>query len=167
MTRPLVSVLLALVFVSRAWFAMAATTEAEFGRGLSAFNAGDFKTAYEAWSPLADANEPRAEAGIGFMYHRGLGLPTDNELAAKWFFRAAEQGQAEGQLMLGLLYFYGTGVPQSYIHSYAWCELAQDFGQSDAQLCRDSAISYLSEADMREGYQMIADLRAKYGRRRN
>lgn len=168
MIRPK-AVLIALVAVACAALAQAATNtsrEAEFGRGLTAFNSGDFNAAFEAWTPLADEHDARAEAGIGFMYHKGLGRPTDNALAAKWFQRAADQGQPEGQLMLGLLYLYGTGVPQSYVHAFAWCEVAQDLGQPDGNFCRDMAISYLSEAEMRESYHMVDDLRLKFGLRR-
>ena len=46
-------------------------------------------------------------------------MPVDDTLAAYWFRRAAEHGQAEGQLMLGALYFFGEGVPQSNIDAYA------------------------------------------------
>jgi len=50
-------------------------------------------------------------------------------MAAAWLLRAAERGQAEGQLMLGILFYYGQGVPQSHVQAYAWCELAQINGQ--------------------------------------
>jgi TPR repeat protein len=168
MIRPWAA-LIALTMMAGACLAQATTaTDADkaFGRGLSAFNSGDFKAAFEAWGPLAEAHDARAEAGIGFMYHKGLGTQTDNAAAAMWFQRAADQGQPEGQLMLGLLYLYGTGVPQSYIHALAWCQIAQDFGQPDGQFCRDMAISYVSEADMRESYHLIDVLRLKLGLRK-
>ncbi len=168
MIRPRAA-LIALLVMAVASIGHAATDaqrDKEFGRGLTAFNTGDFKTAFEAWTPLAEDHDARAEAGIGFMFHKGLGTAADNAAAAKWFQRAADQGQPEGQLMLGLLYLYGTGVPQSYIHALAWCQIAQDFGQPDGQFCRDMAISYVSEADMRESYHMIDDMRLKFGLRK-
>ena len=140
--------------------------EQQFGRGLSAFNAGDFAAALDAWTPLADSDDPRAEAGLGFMYHRGLGVTLDDDKAALWLRRAAEQGQAEGQLMLGILYFYGTGVPQSYAHAYAWCELAADYGQSDAEMCRDAALQSMTGDDQTKGFGLLTDLRERYGRKR-
>src|SRR5215471_3095746 len=93
--------------------AIAGSPEEDFRSGLSAFNGGDFAGAMRLWRPLADRNDARAQAGIGFMYHRGLGVKTDDAQAAFWLRKAAEQGQAEGQLMLGSLYFFGLGVPQS------------------------------------------------------
>src|SRR2546430_17214110 len=84
--------------------ARSATDEDEFRRGLSAFNAAEYATALNIWRPLAERGEPRSQAGIGFMYHRGMGVRADDREAAIWLLRAAEHGQAEGQLMLGILF---------------------------------------------------------------
>jgi TPR repeat protein len=145
--------------------AIAGTSEEDFRAGLSAFNGGDFAAAMRLWRPLADRNDPRSQAGIGFMYHRGLGVKTDDVQAAFWLRKAAEQGQAEGQMMLGNLYYFGHGVPQSYAAAYAWCELAQDNGQAEAQGCRDAALESLSEdAQLREAFRMVRELRERLGR---
>ncbi len=142
------------------------TPEEDFRAGLSAFNGGDFATAMRLWRPLADRDDPRAEAGIGFMYHRGLGVKTDDAQAAFWLRKAAEQGQAEGQLMLGSLYFFGLGVPQDYAAAYAWCELAQDNGQAEAQMCSDAALQSLTEdTQLREAFRMVREFRARFGTR--
>jgi TPR repeat protein len=118
------------------------------------------------WRPLADGNDPRSQAGVGFLYHRGLGVKTDDTQAAYWLRKAAEQGQAEGQLMLGSLYFFGLGVPQSYATAYAWCELAQDSGQAEAQICRDAALSSITaDEDMREALRLVREFRERFGRR--
>ena len=143
----------------------AESADSQFSRGLSAFNGGDYSAAFQAWEPLAAANDPRAEAGLGFMYHRGLGVAVDGAKAALYLQKAAEQGQPEGQLMLGTLYYYGKGVPQSYIHAFAWCELAQDFGQSDAFMCRDAAMEAMSNADMQEANRMVVEMRARISHR--
>jgi TPR repeat protein len=154
-----------------AWLAISApcaaagTPDEDFRAGLSAFNGGDFAAAMRLWRPLADRNDPRSQAGVGFMYHRGLGVKTDDVKAAFWLRKAAEQGQAEGQMMLGNLYYFGLGVPQSYAAAYAWCELAQDNGQAEAQGCRDAALESLTEdAQLREAFRMVRELRDRLGR---
>lgn len=145
--------------------AQAGSPEEDFRNGLSAFNRGDYAAAMGLWRPLADSNEPRSEAAIGFMYHRGLGVAVDDEQAAFWLRKAAEQGQAEGQLMLGSLYFFGLGVPQSYLTAYAWCELAQDNGQADAQLCRDAALASIDKDEQRrDAFRMVNEFRERYGK---
>ena len=150
-----------------AFAASAGTPEEDFRRGLSAFNGGDYGGAMRLWRPLAEGNDARSQAGVGFMYHRGLGVKTDDAQAAFWLRKAAEQGQAEGQLMLGSLYFFGLGVPQSYPTAYAWCELAQDNGQAEGQICRDAALQSLTEdAQLREAFRMVTEFRERYGRSR-
>lgn len=139
--------------------ARAGTDEDDFRRGLSAFNTGDYATALKVWRQLAERGEPRSQAGIGFMYHRGMGVRADDREAAAWLLRAAERGQAEGQLMLGILFYYGLGVPRSYVQAYAWCELAESNGNSDATLCRDAALESIPDADREEAFRLVVELR--------
>ena len=162
--KPIPSLLAVAALMGTIWPAIAASPEEEFRTGLSAFNSGDFATALRAWRPLAEGNEARSQAGIGFMYHRGLGVKVDDQQAAVWLRKAAEQGQAEGQFMLGSLYFFGQGVPQSYSRAYAWCELAQDNGQADAQLCRDAALQSLTaDEELRDAFRILGELRDRLG----
>src|SRR5262245_53588415 len=65
----------------------AASSDEDFRRGLSAFNTGDYPTALRLWRPLAERGEPRAQAGLGFMYHRGHGVAADDREAAQWLER--------------------------------------------------------------------------------
>jgi uncharacterized protein len=142
--------------------ARAGAVDDDFSRGLTAYNSGDYATALRIWRPLAERAEPRSEAGLGFMYYRGLGVATDDREAAVWLRRAAEHGQAEGQLMLGLLFFYGRGVTQSYVRAYAWCELSEINGNGDATLCRDAALESMSNADREEAFRLVVELRQRY-----
>src|SRR5438874_5125810 len=139
--------------------ARAATEEDEFRLGLSAFNTADYATALNIWRPLAEKGEPRSQAGLGFMYHRGMGVRADDREAAIWLLRAAEHGQAEGQLMLGILFYYGQGVMQSHVRAYAWCELALINGNGDATLCRDAALESIPDADRTEAFRLVVELR--------
>jgi TPR repeat protein len=139
----------------------AATDDDDFRRGLSAFNTGDYATALKIWRQLAEKGEPRSQAGIGFMYHRGMGVRADDREAAAWLLRAAEHGQAEGQLMLGILFYYGLGVPQSYVQAYAWCELAETNGNGDATLCRDAALEAMPDADREKAFRLVVELRGR------
>ena len=139
----------------------AGTDDDDFRRGLSAFNIGDYATALQVWGRLAEKDEPRSLAGIGFMYHRGMGVRADDREAATWLLRAAERGQAEGQLMLGILFYYGRGVPQSYVQAYAWCELAESNGNGDATLCRDAALEAIPDADREKAFRLVVELRGR------
>jgi len=135
---------------------------ADFRSGLSAYNGGDYTSALAEWLPLAERGEPDAEAGVGFLFHKGLGVPQDNAKAAIWFTKAAEQGQPEGQLMLGTLFFYGLSVPRSYVAAFAWCELAQGNGQADAGECRDAALEHMTADEMARSFKLVRDWRQRH-----
>lgn len=127
----------------------------DFRSGLSAYDSGDYTRAFHDWFDLAEQGDAKAEAGIGFLFHKGLGVARDDAEAAAWFIKAAEKGQAEAQLLLGSLFFFGQGVPQSYVSAYAWCEIAETNGQSDAQDCRDAALEHMSNAEMLQSFKLV------------
>jgi hypothetical protein len=90
----------------------------DFRSGLSAYNSGDYARAYYDWFKVAEQADAKAEAGLGFFYHHGLGVPRDDAAAATWSIKAAEKGQAEAQLLLGTLFL----LPASQVRqrSGAW-----------------------------------------------
>jgi TPR repeat protein len=144
-------------FVAAALPACGIAVAQDFRSGLSAYNGGDYARAFRDWLGLAEQGDPAAEAGIGFLFHKGLGVTQDDAEAATWFIKAAEQGQAEAQLLLGSLFFFGQGVPQSYVSAYAWCDIAETNGQSDASECRDASLEHLTPAEMAESYKIVSD----------
>ena len=144
-------------FVAAALPACGMAVAQDFRSGLSAYNGGDYARAFRDWLGLAEQGDPAAEAGIGFLFHKGLGVTQDDAEAATWFIKAAEQGQAEAQLLLGSLFFFGQGVPQSYVSAYAWCDIAETNGQSDASECRDASLEHLTPAEMAESYKIVSD----------
>jgi len=136
---------------------LAAAPGGDFRAGLSAYNSGDYVTAMRDWLPLAERGDAPAQAGIGFLFHKGLGVAQDDAEAASWFEKAAEQGQAEAQLLLGTLFFFGQGVPQNYPMAFAWCEIAGTNGQSDALECRDAALEHMTSAEMKRSFRLVAE----------
>lgn len=132
-------------------------TASDFGSGLSAYNRGDYITAFRDWYPLAEDGDAAAQTGLGFLFHKGLGVAQDDVEAASWFEKAADKGQAEAQLLLGTLYFFGEGVEQSYVMAFAWCEIAQSNGQSDALECRDAALEHMTSAEIKQSSRLVTE----------
>jgi TPR repeat protein len=142
----------------------AAPADSQFRSGLSAYNSGDYLKALDIWLPLAQKEDAPSQAGVGFIYHRGLGVDIDDQKAFFWLRKAAEHGQPEGQMMLGTLYFYGQGVARSYIQAYAWCDVAQDGGNADAEFCRSAALQSLrSDRDLKQAFKLSSDLHQRFG----
>ena len=65
---------------------------ADFEKGLTAAQKGDFATALREWTPLAKQGDTDAQFNLGIMYDNGQGVPQDDKIAVKWYRLAAEQG---------------------------------------------------------------------------
>ena len=53
--------------------------------GLKAFEAEDYKTAYDIWLPLAEAGDPKAQQAIGVQYELGHGVKKNIDKAIYWY----------------------------------------------------------------------------------
>ena len=78
-------------------------------------------------------DSPKRKYNLGSLYDKGEGVPQDYAEAAKWFRRAAEQGNAIAQNNLGMLYYEGNGVPQDYAEAVKWFRRAAEQGDANAQ----------------------------------
>ncbi len=134
----------------------------DFRSGLSAYNRGDYVTAFRDWYALAERGDAPAQAGLGFLFHKGLGVAQDDVGAATWFEKAAGKGQAEAQLLLGTLFFFGEGVQQNYVMAFAWCEIAQSNGQSDALECRDAALEHMTSAEINQSFHLVTEWQGRH-----
>jgi TPR repeat protein len=95
------------------------------------------------WLRLAaDQRNPYAQAMLGLLYERGIGVSQDYTEALKWFRLAADQGFLVAQYELGVVYEKGNGVPQSNAEAVKWYRLAAKQGHKDAQ----TALRRLGEA---------------------
>ena len=106
---------------------------ADFQKGLTAAQSGDFATALREWAPLAEQGRASAQFNLGQLYRGGQGVPQDYKAAVKWFTLAAKQGEARAQYNLGVTYEKGNGVPRNYKTAVKWYRLAAEQGYADAQ----------------------------------
>ena len=74
---------------------------ADFQKGLTAYESGDYATALHEWTPLAKQSNAPAQSNLGAMYEKGQGVPRDYETAVKWYKLAAEQVNVYAQYNLG------------------------------------------------------------------
>lgn len=136
--------------------APADVADAVFRNGLTAFNEGSYARAKEAWAPLAEAGDARAQTGLGFMYYSGRGVPRDSARAAEFFQRAAEQGEPTAQLFLAQMYFKSDGVPMNATLALMWVELALVGGQVEAFQLRGIIMQSITEAERDEAWRLAA-----------
>lgn len=90
------------------------------GGEYTAFDRADYATSLKIWLPQAQSGDAEAQAYVGEIYEKGLGLEPDYDLAAVWYKRAADQGLTRAQINLGNLYEKGLGVEKNSITALNW-----------------------------------------------
>ena len=96
-----------------------------------AYDDGYYNRAMELYLQIPDT--PGAQFVIGYMYQYGKGVPQDYAEAARWYRKAAEQGNAKSQHNLGYMYDKGQGVPQDYAEAVRWYRKAAEQGNAKSQ----------------------------------
>lgn len=97
---------------------------ASYESALSAYNKGDYATAFREWRILGIRGVKDAQYHLAEMYARGEGVPKDNAEAFRWYRRAAMRGNANAQLRLAQRYFLGLGIKQDLEEAAAWSKIA-------------------------------------------
>ena len=73
------------------------TLAQDFDEGLSAFQEGDYWTAFRNWHKLAGEGNMHAQNNLGWMYEKGFGVVQNYEVAELWYYKAAQQGLSKAQ----------------------------------------------------------------------
>ncbi len=112
------------------------------------------------WREGAELGWPESQYLLGRCYGGAWGLTQDYAEAAKWYRRAAMQGNVDAECWLGFSYFEGKGVEQNYAEAAKWyrraAEKGNPYGQFKLGYCyltgmgalqnNDEALKWLSKA---------------------
>jgi len=101
--------------------------------GKEAYRRGDYRSAMEAWRPLAEQGDAEAIALIGLLYHLGEGVPQDYEIAASLLRSAAEKGDAFAAYMVGDAFNRGEGRQFDPAAAAKWFKVSAEKGNVLAQ----------------------------------
>jgi len=91
------------------------------------------------------------------MYELGQGVEPDCVEATKWFLKAAEQGDAGGQLQMGKRCHRGSFAPEaqdareSRIEAYKWFTLSAAQGYKDSEMHCEQIGLVMTREDRKEG----------------
>jgi TPR repeat protein len=140
----------------------------QLGRGVPQ----DYAEAAKWWRQAAEQGNAKAQVGLGDRYgremcrvmaeipastkesiHRCLieqGVPQDYVEAVKWYRKAAEQGDANGQVMLGLMYDLGRGVSLNPAEAVKWYTMAAEQGDGAGQA--NLGLAYLNGTGVPKDY---------------
>mgnify|MGYP005849499897 CR=1 FL=1 len=101
--------------------------------GVAAYERGDYRTAIEAWMPLADQGDVDALFNMGQLYRMGKGLARDPVMAEYFYRQAAEKGHLAAQGNLGTLYFFGFDDSPRVEAALQWWQKAARGGDPRSQ----------------------------------
>ena len=102
-------------------------------KGRLAYEKGDYVTALQLFTPLAERGDLVAQFSLAKMYREGKGVSKDYKAAVKWFNLSAEQGNALAQYHLGVAYSFGLGVVPDYKIALKWYVKSAEQGNAFAQ----------------------------------
>ena len=134
---------------------------ADFQKGLTATQNGDFATALREWTPLAEQGVANAQFHTGLMYYKGDGVPQDYKTALKWYTQAAEQGYANAQYHLGVMYYAGYGVLKDDVYAHMWFNIAGSNGHEKASENRNKVAETMTPEQIAEAQKLARECVAK------
>ncbi len=81
-----------LAVISLLLFASTPSWGADFDKGLTAYQNGDYVTALNEFTPLAEQGDADAQFSLGYMYDNGWGVLQNYATAYAWYNIAASNG---------------------------------------------------------------------------
>ena len=130
---------------------------ADFNKGLTAAQSGDFATALKEWKPLAEEGNAVAQNNLGLMYHNGWGVPHDYKEAVYWYQLAAEQEHAKAQYNLGVMYALGEGVIKDYVYAYMWGNIASMNENDKGETLRGYVAEKMTSSQIEEAQRLARE----------
>jgi TPR repeat protein len=107
---------------------------ADFQKGVTAAQSGDYATALRELKPLAEQGDAESQFNLGVMYENGQGISKDYKTSVKFWHRlAVDEGNAIAQHNLGWLYQQGKGVPKNNKIAAKWWTLSANQGLANAR----------------------------------
>jgi hypothetical protein len=96
------------------------------------------------WITLAsDAGHVPAHVRLGYLYDHTPGTLQNEQLAFKFYLKAAMAGDAESQNVIGRRFYEAKGVPRDYVAAYAWFNLSAANSGYLASSMRDDVVGKL------------------------
>jgi len=100
----------------------------QLSSGIAAFEAKEFRRAWQLLQPLAENGNADALYRCGIMTQNGLGVVANLPAAAQMIREAADQDFALAQHSLGVMHVFGEGVEANASEAIRLLELAGEAG---------------------------------------
>lgn len=104
----------------------------QLASGIAAFEAKEFRRAWQMLEPLSDNGVAEAQYRCAIMIQNGLGVIARPGAAAILMRTAADQELDLAQHSMGVMYLFGEGVEKDPAQAVHWLELAGASGLAGA-----------------------------------
>lgn len=84
-------------------------------------------------TPATESNDPFAQLYMGLLNSGRYGFPRNDEVAAEWFRKSADQGYTYAAACYGVCLSNGVGVPKDTQKAFKYHKLAAEDGHLTAQ----------------------------------
>lgn len=149
MRRPVCAVVLL------ACLALPAGTRADpFSAALAALRAGQTVAGAQMFHDLAQAGDGEAMYNLALLYHQGLGLPRNGELALYWAWRARLAAVAPAPALIGVLAQEATPAHRAAVHTRLMTDIATGGRLSTARGFMEQALVEEGLADKPDAVQL-------------
>ncbi len=111
----------------------AAQPAGRFSEAAELYKQKQYTQAFEAFLPLAEQADARAQTIIAIMYKFGEGTEQDLTEAYRWYRTAADLNYPAAQYYTGVMLAEGTGVEQNQVQALEWLTLAANNGFERAE----------------------------------
>jgi len=100
----------------------------QLASGIAAFEAKEFRRAWQMLEPLSDQGIEEAQYRCAVMVQNGLGVIARPKEAAALMLQAAEKDYPLAQHSMGVMNLFGEGVEQNTEQAIFWLERAGENG---------------------------------------
>ena len=125
MTKPrwpmmVAAILLLLLSPENLIHAKSASSASRYDQGWQAYDAGQYKEAFEIWQTLAEQGHELAQVNLGAMYDAGQGTAENPAKAFELFLAAARRGNPYAQYNVANMYALGRGIRCDRSQAKSW-----------------------------------------------
>lgn len=125
-----------------------------YQNGFKAYRSGDYATAKQELTSLAEAGDSEAQLHLGMMYRDGQGVLPDHREAEKWLKRSAEQENVGGRIALGSLYADRRGFIHDDSKALMWFNFAVAQGSKEAERLREDLTVRMTPVQVAKAQRM-------------
>lgn len=103
----------------------------DFTAASSAYEAGNYRSAYRGFKSLAQDQHVEAQYRLGLLYLNGQGARKDVDQGLAWLKQAAENGSYLAAAELGQIYASGSAVEMNPTEAAKWIELSTRLAEDE------------------------------------